>query len=56
MFMGLIGSQIARGGRDIWYEDGYPKSTVDLMRVPWVRDHIRQEMRERYEWRRANPA
>lgn len=50
MFMGLIGAQIAQGGGDIWYSDGTPKSTADLMRVPWVRDHIRAEMRERWAW------
>lgn len=53
MFMGLIGAQIARGGQDIWYSDGTPKTEADLMRVPWVRKHIRQEYQERWRWRVA---
>lgn len=48
MFMGLIGASIALGKSDIWYSDGTPKATYDLFRVPWARDHIRQEMRERW--------
>jgi len=53
LFMGLIGASIASGSKEIWYSDGTPKSTVDLFRVPWVRDHIRQEMRDRWAWRES---
>jgi len=51
MFMGLIGASIAEGSDAIWYSDGTPKTEADLMRVPWVRDHIRREYRERAAWR-----
>lgn len=51
LFMGLIGSAIARGKSDIWYADGTPKTEADLMRVPWVAQHIRQEYRKRAAWR-----
>lgn len=56
MFMGLIGSSIANGRYgDQFYSDGSPKLTVDLFRVPWIRDHIRSEMRERWAWRDSHP-
>lgn len=52
MFMGLIGASIAVGSyRELYYSDGSPKATVDLFRTPWIRDHIRAEMRERWAWR-----
>lgn len=51
MFMGLIGAAIARGKSDIWYGDGEPKTEADLMRIPWAKAHIRQEYRERANWR-----
>lgn len=54
LFMGLIGSSIALGKRDIWYADGSPKTEADLMRVPWAKARIRQEYRERLEWRRSH--
>jgi len=54
MFMGLIGSSIAEGSREIWYSDGTPKTEIDLMRVPWAAKHIRREYRERAAWRAAH--
>ena len=54
LFMGLIGSAIARESREIWYSDGSPKAEIDLFRTPWIRAHIRQEMRERWAWRAKN--
>ncbi len=54
MFMGLIGAATARNSTAIWYSDGSPKTGVDLMRVPWVRDYIRREYRERDAWRRSH--
>lgn len=53
VFMGLIGASIAIGSTEIWYSDGSPKSESDLMRVPWVRKHLRQEYREREAWKLA---
>lgn len=47
MFMGLIGAACARGKSDIWYSDGTPKTEIDLMRIDWVKAHIRREYRER---------
>lgn len=51
LFMGLIGASIAHGSRAIWYSDGTPKTEADLMRVPWVKAHLRKEYREREEWK-----
>lgn len=51
MFMGLIGSAIAEGSSEIWYSDGAPKTEADLMRVPWIKNHIRREYAERRKWR-----
>lgn len=54
MFMGLIGAAIAEGSSEIWYSDGTPKTEADLMRVPWVANHIRREYAERAAWRLKN--
>jgi hypothetical protein len=51
LFMGLIGASIARNSKEIWYSDGSPKAEIDLFRIPWVRDHIRERMRARWRWK-----
>lgn len=51
MFMGLIGASIARHSTEPWYSDGTPKLTIDLMRTPWIRSHLRREWREREAWK-----
>lgn len=55
LFQGLVGFSIARGKyRDLFREDGFCKSTEDLMRDPETRRYLLREIWERDRWRREH--